>query len=535
MAPLNLKPAKSAEEYRVGWVCALPEEQTAATRMLDQRHKPLHNQPRDTNVYTYGSIGEHNVVIASLPGTTGTNAAAAVAVQMVQSFHNVKIGLLVGIGGGVPSARNDIRLGDVVVSKPDQQSGGVIQWDKGKVVSGQDAFVRTGSLNEPPKILLGAAQTFITSLELEESSFSEHLASAPPAYQFPADEQDQLFRPDYPHVDPDSIDCSECDLKQTVERKARRDATPQVHQGLIASGNKVIKNGAERDKIVKSLGRILCFEMEAAGLMNDFECLVVRGISDYSDSHKNDGWHRYAAATAAACAKEILLNTPLADLDTMKPLADQLQRQMADIEVKISTQVAEGFAGINARDEKNKARKHRTEVESWLVRPEEYLVDRELPAHFFDDWDWFQEEQSVGIWTKGTTPVVLKCIGDAGVGKVNVHGTLLKNDDPGYVSPAMEELWQACNSGDRATQDQLLELLSSELGRVQDRDVYIILDGLEEVAEDKAAKLQEILEGVQHNATRSNVRLAIFSRNNKDILRSDQVVTCDAKDSGCDG
>jgi nucleoside phosphorylase len=47
--------------------------------------------------------------------------------------------------------------------------------------------------------------------------------------------------------------------------------------------------------------------MEAAGLMNSFPCLVIRGICDYADSHKDDLWQRYAAATAAAYAKELLI------------------------------------------------------------------------------------------------------------------------------------------------------------------------------------------------------------------------------------
>lgn len=46
--------------------------------------------------------------------------------------------------------------------------------------------------------------------------------------------------------------------------------------------------------------------MEAAGLSNGFPCVVIRGICDYADSHKNDQWHPYAAAVAAACAKELL-------------------------------------------------------------------------------------------------------------------------------------------------------------------------------------------------------------------------------------
>lgn len=60
--------------------------------------------------------------------------------------------------------------------------------------------------------------------------------------------------------------------------------------------------------------------MEAAGLMDNFPCLVIRGICDYSDSHKNKQWQDYAAATAAAYSKELLsvvhashvMNTPTA-------------------------------------------------------------------------------------------------------------------------------------------------------------------------------------------------------------------------------
>ena len=53
-----------------------------------------------------------------------------------------------------------------------------------------------------------------------------------------------------------------------------------------------------------------CVEMEAAGLMDDFPCLGIRGICDYADAHRNDVWHRYAASTAAAYAKEFLSIVP---------------------------------------------------------------------------------------------------------------------------------------------------------------------------------------------------------------------------------
>ena len=51
--------------------------------------------------------------------------------------------------------------------------------------------------------------------------------------------------------------------------------------------------------------------MEAAGLMNDFPCLVIWGICDYADSHKNKRWQNYAVATAAVYAKELLRATPV--------------------------------------------------------------------------------------------------------------------------------------------------------------------------------------------------------------------------------
>ena len=47
-----------------------------------------------------------------------------------------------------------------------------------------------------------------------------------------------------------------------------------------------MKNALDRDKLVEE-EEILCFKMEAAGLMNHFPCLVIRGICDYSNSHKN--------------------------------------------------------------------------------------------------------------------------------------------------------------------------------------------------------------------------------------------------------
>ena len=92
-----------------------------------------------------------------------------------------------------------------------------------------------------------------------------------------------------------------------MRRPKRADNIPAVHYGLIASGNQVLKDGQTRERLRRELN-VLCFEMEAAGLMDSFPCLVIRGICDYADTHKNKQWQGYAAASAAAYAKE-LLNT----------------------------------------------------------------------------------------------------------------------------------------------------------------------------------------------------------------------------------
>jgi ankyrin repeat protein len=116
-------------------------------------------------------------------------------------------------------------------------------------------------------------------------------------------ENDVLFEATYDHEGGET--CDSCDTKSVVQRPDRKDAAPRIYYGNIASGNKVIKHGTTRDKIAKDEG-VICFEMEAAGLMDNLRCLVIRGICDYADSHKNKRWQPYAAAAAAAYARALL-------------------------------------------------------------------------------------------------------------------------------------------------------------------------------------------------------------------------------------
>ncbi len=130
---------------------------------------------------------------------------------------------------------------------------------------------------------------------------------------------DVLFEAGYNHEG--EATCGACSKEKVVARPPRREEIV-VHYGTIASGNQVMRDAAERDRVSAELGGVLCFEMEAAGLMNSFPCLVVRGICDYADSHKNKKWQVVAAGTAAACGKEVLSVIPLTEV-TKVPTVDE--------------------------------------------------------------------------------------------------------------------------------------------------------------------------------------------------------------------
>ncbi|KAF5621704.1 nacht and ankyrin domain protein [Fusarium tjaetaba] len=284
---------------------------TAAKVMLDDIHEVLPTSRQDTNTYTFGNIGIHNIVIACLPlGRYGLTNAATVANNMRRTFTSVRFGLMVGVGGGVPG-NVDVRLGDVVVSKE------VVQYDFGRR-TGDGQLRPVGSLNKPPHVLATAVAKLQADHRTEPSTIPSILANVPVRYPAminftrSSSLQDRLFDATYDHIEPSNrpmntkVDsCEHCDVARLVRRPARSSNGPKVHYGIVASGNQVIKHGLTRDRLAKELDAI-CFEMEGAGLMDSFPCLVIRGICDYADSHKNKQWQPYAAMTAAAYAKELL-------------------------------------------------------------------------------------------------------------------------------------------------------------------------------------------------------------------------------------
>ncbi|KAK6528996.1 hypothetical protein TWF694_004220 [Orbilia ellipsospora] len=303
--------SRTCVEYRVGIVCALSKELKAVRALFDDQHPELAVPSGDTNHYVLGRIGNHNVVAACLPaGEYGTCAAASVFSHMKRSYTEVKVCLLVGIGGGVPSKDNDIRLGDVIVSNPKGAFNGVVQYDLGKIHE-KNRFKVTGSLQRPDRFVMTAVSKLLSDPELDFrrqplQPYIESITSRFPEYRFPGEASDILFPPDAVHPSTNKT-CADCE--RPLERKPRQPANyPTIHHGLIASGNQLVKSAETRDRLsAKYKNEVLCIEMEAAGIMNEgISILVIRSICDYADSHKNKTWQEYACATAAAYAKLLL-------------------------------------------------------------------------------------------------------------------------------------------------------------------------------------------------------------------------------------
>ncbi|PKX90126.1 purine and uridine phosphorylase [Aspergillus novofumigatus IBT 16806] len=229
------------DDYTVAWICALSLEAAAAKAMLDEIHDPLPQPRTDYNTYTLGKINGHNVAIACLPcGVYGTTSAATVLAHMLPTFPSLRFGLMVGIGGGVPTGDTDIRLGDVVVCIPRDRSGGVIQYDYGKTLSG-GRFQCTGSLNKPPQFLLTAVSDMRSNDFMRERPIGGIISETLQRHeemtkQFSRPDKDWLFRSTYQHQS-NSRDCSLCDCAQLVPRSPRASNEPHVHYGTIASGN----------------------------------------------------------------------------------------------------------------------------------------------------------------------------------------------------------------------------------------------------------------------------------------------------------
>ncbi|KAJ3575968.1 hypothetical protein NPX13_g3851 [Xylaria arbuscula] len=500
---------RTVNDYTVGWVCALPIEMAAAKCMLQTAHDSLENSPDDSNTYSLGSLHGHNIAIACLPTAGyGTNNAAIVASNMRRTFPSIRIYLLVGVGGGAPSDEHDVRLGDVVVSTA------VIQYDMGKTVQ-QGLFQPTGIERRPVPTLMTAVSALRAQHELKPSKIpiilskiEEHYPSMG-QYTDRQQLQDLLFDSDYEH-DKLSPSCNECDSAKLKSRSTRSDEHPVIHYGVIASGNQVMRHAPTRDHLAKQF-KAICFEMESAGLMGSFPCLVVRGICDYSDSHKSKAWQKYASATAAAYANELLsiISTSRAqDISLRESIRNNRQLAMDSL----------SFEKIDARHSNIKSAHAKTCA--WLLSHPDY-IEWLNPAKFAEHHGllWIHGKPGAGkstlmkyIYTrakenKGTTISFF----------FNARGDTLEKSTEGMYRSLLLQLLQKMpdlqevldsddhhclgnNDGTPWQIDTLQHLLSAAISKLGRRRVMCFIDALDECSEAQVRDMVDYFEQLGHSS-----------------------------------
>lgn len=334
---ISLQPPANRTNFHVAIMCALPREVDAVTLLFDQfwdeRGDLYGRADGDMNTYITGRIGDHNIVLALLP-SMGTNNAAAATASLRSSYTSLRLAILVGICGGVPRiAKTDVFLGDVVVSKT------IIQYDYGRRYPGHFAVKNTvedslGAANRDIRGLLAIFETELMRKRLQREA-SEHLRQLQKTakmerrradYRYLGTAEDKLYPPAYVHKHRTSCDscttsdtfcesaseapcalagCGSTDLVVREHTVEEANFSPEIFIGRVGSGNTVMKSGEDRDRIA-SAHNIIAFEMEGAGAWDEVPCIVVKGICDYADSHKNKAWQDFAAATAAAVTKAIL-------------------------------------------------------------------------------------------------------------------------------------------------------------------------------------------------------------------------------------
>ncbi|KAI0889747.1 uncharacterized protein GGS22DRAFT_194104 [Annulohypoxylon maeteangense] len=447
--------------YTVGWICAVGKELVAAKSFLDEEHDPPDHVPNnDNNTYILGRIGKHSIVIAAMPvDQYGLVSAATVARDMMRSFPGVRIGLMVGIGGGAPSLKHDIRLGDIVVSCPSAGIGGVLQYDHGKTIQGKK-FSEKGHLNQPPQFVLTALAVLEAEYESEghriEEAVDEILEKKPrlrQKYRRPDASTDRLYVSSFTHKGGDEARCTETcgdDKSNLVSREDTSEVrdNPTIHRGLIASANQLMKNALVRDTLSKEKD-VLCFEMEAAGLMNHFPCIVIRGICDYSDTHKNDQWQGYAAMVAAAYAKDLLCKIAPNKIEAEKTLSEALSNidcKLSDVQSRIA----------NLEDDECTQR-----LVTWLSAPDPSTnLNRALDHHHPGTGSWLLDSAEYLSWITRENSI-LWLNGIPGCGKTVLSSTIIEDleNAKGYASKLLYFYFDFNDSAKQTFQHMLCSLI----------------------------------------------------------------------------
>ena len=223
---------------------------------------------RDARVYWRGRVplaeGEYYEIVVAQPLDMAQVDAALMTNDMIHHWDPGAL-LLVGVAGAASdgSIKGYAGLGDLVVARD------VYYYERGKV---------TAEGQEPEPTIYRA-----------DALLWNNIISLPPIKR-----------------------------RIPVARPDGQQTSPIVHQGVIASGEKVIADAAVRDKIAQAHRKISAVEMEGYGFSaavwqsaGTHRHIVMKAICDRADRDKTQDWQPYAAAVAAQYARHFLKDRPL--------------------------------------------------------------------------------------------------------------------------------------------------------------------------------------------------------------------------------
>ncbi|HEX4722415.1 MAG TPA: hypothetical protein VH333_07865 [Pseudonocardiaceae bacterium] len=280
-----------------GLVTALPVEYTAIRTLLTDT-ADMYVAP-DLARYTVGSLPsvqgqpDHTVALTLL-GATGTDAAADGCANMIRSYPSIRAMVMVGIAAGIPQVNRPdqhVRLGDIVVAE------GLVDYDHVSV--GPEGTELRQGFPLPSPMLMRCANILRTDELREERPWEQWLTPALNGYSRPSERKDVVY------------DSAGYELRHPRrDRSGHRRGAPKVHYGLIGSADRSLRDVVTRDQIAMR-HRLLAIEMEGTAIgisssLNGREWFVVRGISDYGDSMRNNTWRGYASLVAAAYTRSLL-------------------------------------------------------------------------------------------------------------------------------------------------------------------------------------------------------------------------------------
>ena len=335
--------AMSLQDFTVVIMCAMEVEATAMVAVMDEKLTPEQAQEsklfptyQDDTSYTFGRIGSHFAAIAYLP-RLGVESAATAAQGIRATFPGMKMMMVVGICGAIPEGTRPIYLGDVVISTSVYQYRFGSQWDEEfevwddlesrlpRQIRGVSSLLKKLQASERLAI---KEDTIREMKPAHEKVIRESEVEFAPVY--PGQDRDLLFEPLYLHRHRNPADhtilmpccergpckiarnskCATMGCRREYVNRVRSnihnlDWKPNIHFGCVATGDCVMRSAKHRDEQSEA-HNIIAFEMEGAGAWGDGSCIIIKGVSDYADSHRTDAFRLCAALTAASCTKAVL-------------------------------------------------------------------------------------------------------------------------------------------------------------------------------------------------------------------------------------